>query len=604
MTSKSLRHVLVRVVLLYLVLALAWAFLVPPWQGPDEPGHYEYARLLADLRRPPRPKDANPALQAAIIRDLDRHDFWRLTRQERPSRLPLRFSDNPFLRRSGTQLRDERPLYYLIPALLFRWMPFSHHIPVARVYTVLLGALLVVVATIASQRTFPRSPLLGEGVPFLMATLPMPLFIHATMNSNVVADLLGGVFFVLAWSALRTERPDVKTWMGLAGTVLLGAWLKRTTLILAPLAIILAWMVPSSPLRRHSRAIGIIVAAFVLAYVLFPFAPERVAMWSEGPRSRPAVRAPYRGLDGSAAFWLADTSPRVRAYIAQNLWARDVFVTRGKRAEVQVHVRAVGDAPQVCLSLSDSNGQATRCTQADSRWKTLAVSRTIAADTTFVRVVLGIGPPHTPGPTGRVLADNFSLRVAGATRDFLRNGDAERPAWRLARVWNWLRGLARVGPTAVYRPTEDRIQHLPTRAAIALGILFTSFWGNFGWLQYPLPWAMYGLLAVVTLGSLVGAFRAVRRCHEGTRCRVLRFNAWAFSLAVLTNWVLAWEPGWYPQGRYLFPLLMPTLALGLEGLRQWFPPTVSEERILRWVRVLALAFSLFALGYYLGRIQG
>ncbi len=605
MKRRGYSHYLLCVTLLYLILALTWAFLIPPWQGPDEPGHYEYARLLADLHRPPHPRDTDPTLQAFLIRDMDRHDFWRFTRQKRPHPLPTRFADHPFLQRSGTQLRDERPLYYIIPALIFAHMPFAYHLIVARVYTVILGALLVAISGLAAYRAYPHEPLLRDGIPWLVAVLPMPLFIHATVNSNAFADLLGGIFFMLAWTALKSPRPKGSTWLGLLILTLLGIWLKRTTLIFGPIVLLLAWMIPASPLRQQARALRLIILSIILALVLFPRAPERAAHWVQGPRPHPAIRAPGRGVGGSAAFWLADKSHQERVYIAQNLWAQDILVTRGRKATVRVQVRAVDDTPSVCLFLADSYGRSVACTRAGSTWQTLTVTRTVHPETTFVRVVLGIGPPRDPYPVGTILADNFVLHIKGMSRNFLRNGNAEDAAWRFSSLWNRIRGLVHWGPSTVYRPTTKEEHHGVTRAVIALGIVFTSFWGNFGWLQYPLPWILYVLLAIVTLVALSGAMRALRHCREeAARCRLLRFNAGGFLLALVGNWVLSWQPGWYPQGRYLFPLLLPILAVGLEGLRAWLPPSLSETHVLRWLKGIAWGYSLFCLGYYVYMLGG
>jgi len=591
------------VLTLYVVLALAWAFLVPPWQGPDEPGHYEYARLFADLHRPPRPQDSNPALQAAIIREMDRQDFWRFTRQERPHPLPTRFADNPFLQRSGTQLRDERPLYYFLPALLFRAIPFSYHLIVARVYSVVLGAVVVLVAGVAA-RVYSRSPLLRRGIPWLVAVLPMPLFIHATMNSNVLADLLGTTFVALAWTALKTPRPRRGIWIGLVLLTALGLWLKRTTLIFGPLFLLVAWMVPASPLRRHARGLLIIAGTLVLALILFPRDPGRVAHWTEGPSQRLAIRAPGRGVNGSAAFWLADTSHEKRVYIAQNLWEQDILQARGQEVVAHVQVRAVEDTPLVCLFLSDSQGRSVSCAPVSQKWHTLTVTRTVHSEATFVRVVLGIGPPRDPQPTGKILADNFVAHTLRSSGNLLRNGGADRAGWRFSRLWNRVRGLIRWGPSAVYRPAVDQERNVVIRTIVAMGILFTSFWGNFGWLQYLLPWPLYVLLAVLTLVALIGSIRAARRCGEETHCRLLRFNMGAFLLALAGNWVLAWEPGWYPQGRYMFPLLVPILAVGLEGIRAWLPGTDGEGRAVKWLMAGALVYSVFCLGYYLHALGG
>src|SRR5690348_11348802 len=67
-----------------LLFRIVLAVTTPPWQGPDEPKHFEYVRRLIDLRdqlwsehRLLRLEDASPDLQRQIIRSMEAHHFWR-----------------------------------------------------------------------------------------------------------------------------------------------------------------------------------------------------------------------------------------------------------------------------------------------------------------------------------------------------------------------------------------------------------------------------------------------------------------------------------------------------------------------------------------------
>jgi len=62
---------------LSLVRGLLYLAIIPPWQGPDEPRHFEYARLIADRGRLVTKRDLSPALQEGVIRSMVEHDFWR-----------------------------------------------------------------------------------------------------------------------------------------------------------------------------------------------------------------------------------------------------------------------------------------------------------------------------------------------------------------------------------------------------------------------------------------------------------------------------------------------------------------------------------------------
>jgi hypothetical protein len=73
---------------LLVALAIArgalYAAIVPPWQSPDETGHFEYAWLLAHLRRVPVREDASPGFEGQLIDSLYHWRFGDYTRRPLP----------------------------------------------------------------------------------------------------------------------------------------------------------------------------------------------------------------------------------------------------------------------------------------------------------------------------------------------------------------------------------------------------------------------------------------------------------------------------------------------------------------------------------------
>ena len=94
----TVRH---KFLLLLLAISLVQGFiysaLIPPWQAPDEPRHFEYVRLLYEKRRLVGWGDVTPSVEQEIIASMDRHDFWRfgiIHAQVFPSEgLPQSFKD-------------------------------------------------------------------------------------------------------------------------------------------------------------------------------------------------------------------------------------------------------------------------------------------------------------------------------------------------------------------------------------------------------------------------------------------------------------------------------------------------------------------------------
>src|SRR5687767_10010259 len=79
-------------------LWVAWT--LPPWQGPDEPRHFEFAALLVEKRaelvserRFISLDDVSPRLQTDVIESMGRNHYWVYTNRPPPPTLPTTFYD-------------------------------------------------------------------------------------------------------------------------------------------------------------------------------------------------------------------------------------------------------------------------------------------------------------------------------------------------------------------------------------------------------------------------------------------------------------------------------------------------------------------------------
>src|SRR5262245_42602137 len=64
------------VAMLALLHSLLYAWLVPPWQAPDEPTQFEYAALAARLGRVPASSDVDPELEQLLVDSFVRQHFF------------------------------------------------------------------------------------------------------------------------------------------------------------------------------------------------------------------------------------------------------------------------------------------------------------------------------------------------------------------------------------------------------------------------------------------------------------------------------------------------------------------------------------------------
>lgn len=168
------------------ILGLSLVVIIPPWQSPDEPTHFEYAYVLSRGGAPwsPRP---DPALQEQVIVSLDRNDYWRYVGVERPSPLPRTFRETPFLSAAPTQIGKNPPLYYVLASLVLRIAPartLEAELYRLRLLSLLFTILTVVLVAGIAARVFGRESPLVPASAAAVAFLPQFLVIGTSVSSD------------------------------------------------------------------------------------------------------------------------------------------------------------------------------------------------------------------------------------------------------------------------------------------------------------------------------------------------------------------------------------------------------------------------------------
>ncbi len=595
-----------------LVRGAALAVLLPAWQAPDEPGHYEFARLVDRFGWHAGPENRTAALQAEIIADLAQADFWRQVRAATPDPLPETFDADPFLARSGAQVGDEPPAYYALLAVLWRGWPgasIRQQLLIGRLGSVCLLTLAVLLAAWAARRAWPADRRMAYALPGFVALHPMAAFMGAALNNDALA-LLAGVAgaAVLLWSS-RPDAPRGRLAL-LFGMPIIGLGAKKTTLFLAPLALVLAlclsgvprvgrWL-GGRPVIRRSAAIVLLVAAVLVALWLAGGVADRPAAWvTEGG----AAHGNRVLLPDGPALALTDNDLGHRALLEQTVtWhagapAQSVRLTTqvrtddGQEGAVEVSVRVAAGA----------EAGETVCT-AGPAWTECALTYALPAPASKLRVVLAVGAKGHTAVEGRVYWRAVRLAPAAGPGEanWMANPDGAVMARQAMPLALWLeRSLQapRGWLVALARPENWSAGALARYGIYAL-LAFASFWGNFGWLQAPLPWPFYlgwlALCGVATVGLVNWlARRLIDRAGGLTAALRRDAAAWLcvgavwLALAQVTLPMIGFA--WQPQGRYLLPALLPIGVCLILGLRAAWPARWrgSAEAVL--LGTLALA---------------
>ena len=575
----------------------AYALLVPPWQAPDEPGHYEAACLLSQVKRPLTGDDLSLPLQRDILANLAQHEFWSQVHAPWPTPLPLAFVDDPFLARSGRQACDEPPLYYLIPALICRTgLSIEGRLRLIRLFGALLFGLTGVVAVwgVRGEARQIGKHLEGAGspalpiyqstnlpfLPLLLILLPMPAFIAGSANNDALAMLTATAVFA---AVLRAQRLGW-TWrrgVGLILLLLLALASKKTNSFLLPWLTIIGLALGWHWLRRRAwqpSAVAKIVLGALLVVIILLLPVNTPASWR-------TIGLPWaaRRLDGTAPRPPgAPESPgvieidRSRRGVIQAITGQSARALRGQAVQTNAYVRSPDALPASGrLTIRDAAGFSQVEFIADNQWQSVAISRTIALTATRVKIAIAIGSADGAEETGRLLVSHmglFSRSDADTTTNLFRNGDFSRSA--------------RLGEPLVVAPLQDRWQRFAPRMQTgdepATDLLktyglyslltFAGFWGNFGWLQRPLPLWVYAVLAAICMVAAAGVFRFLRRSPaepSGVSRGIV--GVWLLAVALVAGQVFLPMLGrpWQPQGRYLFPALLPIAGLLLVGSDAW-----------------------------------
>lgn len=200
MRSRVFTPILGMLTIGYTLLALFYVFVIPLWQGADEPTHFEQVLLTGQsgiLSRVPPPR-IDKDIQARILETFDVHRFWHYVGTNGVQPPPTQFVETPFLRLVPTQ-RSKPLLYYRIAALTLMLYPDAD-IQV-QVYMLRVLGVLLSLAGVYALWTIGLRICEGERERVLLCTasaLFLPQFLITTTTISNEALFLPLYFLFLA----------------------------------------------------------------------------------------------------------------------------------------------------------------------------------------------------------------------------------------------------------------------------------------------------------------------------------------------------------------------------------------------------------------------
>jgi 4-amino-4-deoxy-L-arabinose transferase-like glycosyltransferase len=228
-SQSGLHWLLPAIIVIYLILGVLYAVYTPAWQAPDEPAHYNYVQYVAQQHRFPVLKPGD--YPAAYLEEIKALHF-----PPEMSIDPIRYEFH------------QPPLYYLLAVPIYQ--VFGSALLPLRLFSVGLGAVLLVVISWTVGQVAPRHPGLVLGATAFVAFLPMHLAMTAAVNNDVLAELLLATLLLLAIRYLKEGDRRLLVLLGI--TTGLALLTKSSTYVAVPLVLLAVagrhlWLTPGSP---------------------------------------------------------------------------------------------------------------------------------------------------------------------------------------------------------------------------------------------------------------------------------------------------------------------------------------------------------------------
>lgn len=215
LTTLSARRLLWPLVACYVVLATLYSIVTPIFEASDELWHYPMVQVIATnnfalpvqdpaVQTPWRQEGSQPPLYyllaAALTSGIDTGNLDAIRRINPHADIGIvrpPFSANMIVHRPDAES--------------FPWQGAALAVHVARLFSVALGALTVIVTFRTASALFPDRPGVIVGATALNAFLPMFVFISGSVNNDNLSNLLGNLLVLLIVLMLQqNSRPTLR----------------------------------------------------------------------------------------------------------------------------------------------------------------------------------------------------------------------------------------------------------------------------------------------------------------------------------------------------------------------------------------------------------
>ncbi len=266
------------------VILLTWighGVILPPWQNPDEPTHFEYLKILLDQKTFSLKIQPDLSIQRAIIKSMDRHRYWEHVQIPRPDPLPGSFAEIPFLFVSRTQIGITPPFYYVLVSYLLspaREKSLESQFYLVRGISLGFGLITLFLGYLIAKELLRNEPERVAAVLAFIGLLPQFNLVTTSVNPDSLANLLAtGVIYLLI--PLIRDGISMPRLILLSFCILLGLMTKRTVFMTLPLAGMALLLVSWNHLRHKGLRFWVLTLYKVVNAVLLVVGLYALGIW-------------------------------------------------------------------------------------------------------------------------------------------------------------------------------------------------------------------------------------------------------------------------------------------------------------------------------------
>jgi hypothetical protein len=602
------------ILIIGLLHGLIYVFIVPPWQHYDEPGHFEYAWLVANRLKLPQVGDFDQNMRLAVGKSLIDSSFFA------PGTQPNLADPSKPIWIGISQLIDP-PLYYVIEAVPFfilKGASINLQLYTGRIVSLLFLLLTIYSAYKLTQELTPSNHALRWMVPLFISLLPAFVEFMTSINDFVAAI---GLFSLWLWVSVKLIKKFSYKYAGILILLTLACFFTQKilypTLVYLPIVFLLSILPTKS---KYIAWIVIAVTSLIGFFILFNWGDA--ALWFRANNQDFPSRVQSQETSNNDYVLQGKVYPDSTWGLNYPSWNPGFFqlVPNDVGKQLQGKIVTIGAWVWSDKIIDGYGPGLNSLLQFQDRWlgfKQLSLNRNpkfiasvIQLPETQERLQIWLRTTTSDNQDAITYYDGVIL-VEGAwpidtAPQFTdKNGSqgiwSNRPFTNLARNAQFQHAWPYMEPK-LFRILTNKIQelnpiHISSIMALFLDIpgtewysvttgdvIFHTFWAQFGWGQVPLisnpTWLHpYYLLLFFTLLGIMGVFFTGLELIKSSK------NEFSFLFVIIIMTALvALFYGVYtmggalrfrafiPTARYIYPVIIPIslfLVIGWHGLLDW-----------------------------------